>query len=74
MIGEIKRMELDVAEIGGVARQVDVVVAAAVEEVEHEAGDPSPGRLPQIVDGGITVIEREGHARGESRRGRIRAG
>ena len=74
MIGEIKRLELDVAEIGGVARQVDVVVAAAVEEVEHESGDPSPGGLPQIVDGGITVIEREGHAFGESRRGRIRAG
>jgi hypothetical protein len=62
MIGEIKRMELDVAEIGGVACQIDVVVAAAVEEVEHEAGDPSPGRRPQIVDARVAVVEGGGHA------------
>ena len=58
-------MELDVAEIGGVVRQIDVVVAAAVEEVEHESWDPASSRRPQIVDGGIAVVE-GGHAGGSS--------
>ncbi len=46
MIGEIKRMELDVAEIGGVVRQIDVIVAAAVEKVEHKSWDPASSRRP----------------------------
>ena len=73
MPAEIKGTQFDLPQVGGVARQIDVVVAPSVEEVEDESGDPPPRRAPQVVDGGIPVIERRSHARRTSPP-RVRAG